>query len=201
MPIFMTIATFLFTFGKTNDINETYISDEAFTACVSMGTEYKICPEMLMAIVETESSGNADAENGSCKGLMQVSSTWHSKRMDKLGVEDLCDTWGNVLVGTDYLFELFDKYGDVGLVLDIYNGNANAWFNYENGITSAYAQKIIDRSEQLEEIHENAYLEYERRVKEEKVKKELKDAYYEKQFENVLSAYGKRYQQNFILSH
>ena len=37
-----------------------------------ISNEYHICPEMVMAIIEHESSGQADVENGGCKGLMQI---------------------------------------------------------------------------------------------------------------------------------
>ena len=106
-----------------------------------------------MAMIEAESSGNPDATNGNCKGLMQVSEKWHTDRMNRLGVSNIYDPYGNILVATDYLFELFEKYGDVGLVLDVYNGNSKAMYNSENGILSDYANKILARSEQLERIN------------------------------------------------
>lgn len=113
---------------------------------------YSICPQLIMAMVEVESSYNPDAENGSCIGLMQVSKKWHQDRMDKLGVEDLRDPYGNILVGVDYLAELADKYEDVGLVLMVYNmGSKKALELYNNGRLSGYAEKILKRSAELEE--------------------------------------------------
>ena len=41
--------------------------------------------------------------------------------MERLGVSDLYDPYGNILVATDYLVELFEKHGDIGLSLMIYN--------------------------------------------------------------------------------
>jgi soluble lytic murein transglycosylase-like protein len=58
-------------FCKTTD---TYISKTAYEACVKYGNEYDISPELLMAIIETESVGKANVQNGYCTGLMQVSS-------------------------------------------------------------------------------------------------------------------------------
>lgn len=52
--------------------NDTWISETAQEACIKYGNQYGICPELLMAIVERESSGVPDAENGGCKGLMQI---------------------------------------------------------------------------------------------------------------------------------
>ena len=137
----------------TSQDNDTYISEVAYNACVEIGEMYGICPELLMAIIETESSGNPRAVNGNCKGLMQISVKWHQDRMDRLGVTDIYNEYGNILVGTDYLMELAGQYGDVSYVLDKYNGNSKADYNYENGILSEYAAKILERSAQLERIH------------------------------------------------
>ena len=106
-----------------------------------------------MAMIETESSGNPNATNGTCKGLMQVSEKWHMDRMKRLGVKDIYDPYGNFLVATDYLMELAEKYEDLGLVLDLYNGNSKAMQNAENGVLSEYAANILYRAEMLERIH------------------------------------------------
>lgn len=140
------------TVASTQD-NDTYISEEIQGYCIEIGEMYGVCPELLMAIVEAESSGNPEAKNGNCLGLMQVSQRWHYDRMERLGVSDLFDPYGNILVGTDYLMELAYKYGDLGLVLDKYNGNSKAEYNAENGIVSEYANKVLTRAEELERIH------------------------------------------------
>lgn len=128
------------------------MSEEVQGYCEEIGEMYGICPELLMAIIEAESSGNQYAENGSCKGLMQVSVKWHADRMEKLGVVDIYDEYSNILVATDYLAELRDDYGEVSYVLDIYNGNSKAYYNYENGILSKYAGSVLERSAELERI-------------------------------------------------
>lgn len=133
--------------------NDTYISETAYEACIEYGEEYGICPEILMAIIETESRGQADAENGGCFGLMQISERWHKDRMEQLGVTDLFDERGNILVGTDYLAELFEEYHDVATVLMIYHGENGTAQKSEIGEISGYAQGILDRSAELERIH------------------------------------------------
>ena len=146
--------TFLITFLSANGFEaDTYIAEEYQSYCEEIGEMYCVCPELLMAMIETESSGNPDATNGTCKGLMQVSEKWHKDRMKRLGVKDIYDPYGNILVATDYLMELADKYEDIGLVLDVYNGNSKAMLNAENGILSEYAAKILYRAEMLERIH------------------------------------------------
>lgn len=133
--------------------NDTYISDTARAACVECGDQYGICAELLQAIAEQESRGQANAMNGSCCGLMQVSVKWHKDRMERLGVTDIFDEYGNILVATDYLAELFEKYHEASLVLDIYNDNSKAKENYENGILSDYARSVLERSAELEILH------------------------------------------------
>jgi soluble lytic murein transglycosylase-like protein len=105
-----------------------------------------------MSIAEHESGGNQYAENGSCKGLMQVSVRWHADRMEKLGVADIYDEYGNILVATDYISELREDYEEVSYVLDVYNGNSKATYNYENGILSVYAENVLERSAELERL-------------------------------------------------
>ena len=142
--------TFLITFLSANGFEaDTYIAEEYQAYCEEIGEMYCVCPELLMAMIETESSGNPDATNGTCKGLMQVSEKWHRDRMERLGVKDIYDPYGNILVATDYLMELAEKYEDLGLVLDLYNGNSKAMQNAENGILSEYAAKILYRADML----------------------------------------------------
>lgn len=129
---------------------ETIISETAYEACTEYGEKYGICPELLMAIIERESDGNPRAKNGNCKGLMQVSVRWHKDRMKNLGVTDIYDERGNILVGTDYLAELFKKHKEVSLVLMVYNGDSQA---LEEGYISDYATEILKRSAELERLH------------------------------------------------
>lgn len=150
LPVILSLSISITVTAKGND---TYLSEEIQGYCVEIGEEYGICPELLMAIIEKESSGNSLAENGDCKGLMQISERWHRDRMDRLGVENIYDSYGNILVGTDYLMELAEEYGDISYVLDIYNGNSKAERNYQNGVLSDYSEKILERSEELERLH------------------------------------------------
>lgn len=135
------------------EVQETWISDEYLSYIYDICEEYCMCPELVMAIVERESSGQTDAVNGDCKGLMQVSERWHADRMKHLGVTDLYDPYGNIIIGVDYLSELATEYEDIALVLDIYSGNSKAFQNYENGVVSDYAEKILERTAELERLH------------------------------------------------
>jgi soluble lytic murein transglycosylase-like protein len=126
--------------------------------------QYSIAPTLVEAMIEVESSWDPEAINGTCTGLMQISTKWHMERAKDLGVTDLLDPKGNILVGIDYLGELFNRYEDVGLVLDKYNGNLKAWDYYEQGELSPYAKKVTELSAELEK---------EREKENEEVKKEV----------------------------
>lgn len=138
----------------TSNIKETYISQEIQNYCIEIGDMYGICPEFIMAIIESESSGNPLAENGGCKGLMQIYVKYHLERIERLGVKNIFDIRGNILVGVDYLSELFEKYGDPAMTLMVYNGDSSAWtYWHSDGNISKYAEKILKRSEDLERLH------------------------------------------------
>ena len=132
------------------EIEPTHISVEAQVSCYEYGEMYDICPELLMAMIEAESSGNPKAENGDCKGLMQISERWHTGRMEEIGADDIWSETDNIHIGANYLHELFNRYEDVALVLMIYNGESDAVEKAEKGYISDYARKILDRSAELE---------------------------------------------------
>ena len=112
-----------------------------------------ICPELVEALIEKESSYNPKAVNGDCIGLMQISERWHRERLEEFGVTDLTDPFDNILVGVDYLRELFEKYEDPGMVLMVYNGDSRAAKLQETGELSEYAEWILERSAELERQH------------------------------------------------
>lgn len=132
---------------------ETFIQQSYVEICEEVGEEYSICPELLMALIEKESSGHADAQNGSCKGLCQISEKWHSDRMERLGVSDIYDPEGNIRLAADYLTEMGAKYLDIGLVLMKFHGESDAENKAERGELSDYAIWILERSETLERAH------------------------------------------------
>lgn len=112
-----------------------------------------ICPELVEAMIERESRWNPNAINGDCMGLMQISERWHQERMERLGVTDLFDPYDNILVGVDYMAELFERYEDPGMVLMVYNGDSRAKDLQSTGNLSEYAEWILTRSAELEREH------------------------------------------------
>lgn len=134
---------------------DTYLSETAYGACVKYGEEYGICPEILMSIAERESSGNPEAENEGCKGIMQINVKYHDARMEKLGCTDIFDEEQNIHVAADYLSELLGRYEDIYLALIAYNmGEARATELYGEAVyENEYAEWICERSAELEKIH------------------------------------------------
>ena len=129
---------------------ETYIKQEYVEYCTEIGEEYDICPEILMALIEMESSGKADAlsADGTCKGLCQMKESCHKDRMERLGVTDIYDPYGNILMCADFLTELGAKYQDIAIVLGRFHGESKAEIKVSN-----YTTWILERSEELEKAH------------------------------------------------
>lgn len=134
----------------------TALSVEYQECCREIGKQYNICPELLMAMIERESNGDAGASNNAGDtGLLQVNPRWHRGRMERLGVTDLYDPYANILVAADYLAELFQKDSDLYLVLMEYNmGPGKAESLYSRGIYSDYAIEVAERAYELERLHE-----------------------------------------------
>lgn len=134
------------------------VSEKTFEETVD-SMIYDICesypnvdPEIIRAQVFNESSYDPDAVNsdGSCVGLMQVSTFWHKDRAKRLEVTDFFDAYGNLLLGIDYMSELIAKYGDTTLALMLYSDNHEAAFNaYSSGDVSPYAKAVLSRAETL----------------------------------------------------
>lgn len=68
--------------------------------------------ECVKAIIYHESRYDPNAYNSKTGviGLMQINPKWHTKRALDLGVTDLYDPYGNILVGCDILNELTKQY-------------------------------------------------------------------------------------------
>ena len=133
---------------------ETYIKEEYVAYATEIGEQYNIAPELIIAMIEAESSGkwNIISESGAV-GLMQVIPDYHRDRMERLGVTDVFNPYNNILVGVDYLSELAEKYDDLPTVLMSYNEGeyGTAIERAERLEWSDYAKKIMKRSEVLQE--------------------------------------------------
>jgi soluble lytic murein transglycosylase-like protein len=116
-----------------------------------------INPYLVFAMCEKESQYKADAvgDNGNSLGILQIQPRWHQERMDRLGCTDLLDARQNIIIGVDILLELYSKNDDTAWVLMAYNGGvAYANRHYEAGNISEYAEYIMARAEELEQMGE-----------------------------------------------
>ena len=153
--------------GAEDEIKDTWIDDEYVALCEEIGAEYNISPELLVAIIETESSGQQYADNGNCKGLCQIYAGVHIARMQKLGLHDIYNPRTNITLAADILKENFEQYGDdLSLVLMAYNGTSHARQKAEAGQLSDYAVKVSKRAYDLETLHgKHNYTQYLRNPK------------------------------------
>ena len=110
--------------------------------------EHHIEPGVVFAIIDRESDFRADAigDKGKSFGLMQIQERWHIERMEKLGCDDLLDPYQNVMVGIDYLAELFERENGVEWALAAYNAGASG---ANLGYGSNYAEEVLNHSDLL----------------------------------------------------
>lgn len=113
----------------------------------------QICPELVEALIERESSWNPNAVNGNCIGLMQIDSEIHK---NLIGGRNLFDPYDNIEVGVELLEQLLHKYGEAAPALMFYNAGYSENHGivaYHEGMISDYASWILNRAEELERIH------------------------------------------------
>lgn len=83
----------------------------------------EVDPDLIRAIVQTESRYDSSKINSrtGVQGLCQINPKWHMKRALSLGVTDLLDPYGNLLVCCDLLNDLYKDYPK-DYALDLYAG-------------------------------------------------------------------------------
>ena len=129
------------------------LPEEFQTYINKVAKSYEIAPEIVFAMIERESNfDNTEiGDNGDSEGLMQIQKQHHEERMARLGVTDLFDPYGNVLVGVDYLAELLAYYdGNLEMALTAYNAGPSGAYEYyfSNGIyANEYAEEVLEQSE------------------------------------------------------
>lgn len=118
-----------------------------YQACDATGIPY----ELALSVIRKETYfRNITGDNGNSIGYMQIQPRWHSERMERLGVTDLADPYGNFLVGCDYLAEMVGKGRGLEWALMAYNGGpsyANKMAKAEK--VSQYAKDVLDYMNKL----------------------------------------------------
>ena len=118
------------------------VQQQLWQACEETGITY----ELALAVIWKETNfRNITGDGGESFGYMQVQPRWHSDRMDRYGVTDLMDPYGNFLVGCDYLAELAAKDRGIEWMLHAYNGGPAYANNLAKaGKTSQYAKDVLN---------------------------------------------------------
>ena len=128
------------------------LDEELQNHIISECEKVNIDPAIIFAVIKRESGYIVEimGDNGRSYGLMQIQLRWHSGRMEKLGCTNLLDPFQNVTVGINYLSELYDFYGDIGLALTAYNGGYKYADKYKaKDMVSNYARAVLTEAERI----------------------------------------------------
>ena len=111
------------------------------------GTEWKVDPLLILAVMAVESRYNPVAESQQgAKGLMQVIPKFHADKLAEHGGEGaLLDPNVNIQVGAQILREYLRRFGETETALQMYAGA----FDEPN---SAYAFKVLAERARLEQM-------------------------------------------------
>lgn len=112
------------------------------------GTEIKIDPMLILAVIAVESRFNPIAESVmGAKGLMQVIPRYHTDKFGPLGGEKVVfDPEANIIVGAKILKEYLRRTGDLADALQMYVGATSD--ENENG----YSAKVMAERDRLQFI-------------------------------------------------
>lgn len=111
-----------------------------------VASSYGLSPQLIKSLIQVESrwDPNAVDPTGSYVGLMQISTRWQADRAKRLGVMNMMDPYGNILIGTSYLADTLKETGDLAWALMIYNeGYKSAYQKHCAGVVSAYASEVM----------------------------------------------------------
>lgn len=120
-------------------------------ACEKYGVPYALA----LAVAESESSFDLEADSGTCWGVMQIHPI-NYPRLRENGIEPT-EYECNITAGVFTLGELLEKYTDTHKALMAYNcGESGAKRLWNEGyMTSTYSVKVVTLSEKWQEIINN----------------------------------------------
>ena len=116
-------------------------------AAYRAGSEWKVDPLLILAVVAVESRYNPVAEsNMGAKGLMQVIPKFHADKLVEHGGESaLLDPHVNIQVGAQILREYLRRFGETETALQMYAGAFDE-------PSSQYAVKVLAERARLEQM-------------------------------------------------
>lgn len=98
--------------------------------------------EFIKAMIYHESRYQPDVINvkTGVQGLMQISPKWHTERAESLGIEDLFDPYGSILVGCDILNEAMQTHS-FDYAVNVFAGGYTYADQYKNS-ASPYIKAV-----------------------------------------------------------
>ena len=140
---------------KPKTYAEIPLGEERQLLLFSICEEYSVPAEIALAVIQTESTFDNSARNGSCHGYMQVSTINRTWLNSDIGITDLTDPDQNLRAGCYMLSVLYGKYGDWHKALVCYNcGEGGAYENFfsHGYYTSSYSRLVMQRAESWKEV-------------------------------------------------
>uniref|UniRef100_Q11FV6 Lytic transglycosylase, catalytic n=1 Tax=Chelativorans sp. (strain BNC1) TaxID=266779 RepID=Q11FV6_CHESB len=130
--IFPIIAAPVAVFAQERPGEQAAVADPYAANIHQASRRFGIPAAWIRAVLRTESAGDVHAiSSEGAMGLMQVMpDTWAELRVRyRLGLDPF-DPRDNIIAGTAYLREMFDRYGNVGAMLAAYNAGPDRYDEY-----------------------------------------------------------------------
>lgn len=119
-------------FAQSAPVARTAMANPHAAHIAEASQRFGIPEHWIRAVMRAESAGNARAvSSAGAMGLMQVMpDTWTDLRNRHRLAHDPYDPRDNILAGTAYLREMFDRYGNVAAMLAAYNAGPGRYDEY-----------------------------------------------------------------------
>ncbi|WP_321363897.1 lytic transglycosylase domain-containing protein [uncultured Celeribacter sp.] len=119
-------------FAQSAPVERAAFADRYAAHIAEASQRFGIPEHWIRAVMRAESAGNVRAvSSAGAMGLMQVMpDTWAGLRIRHRLGRDPYDPRDNILAGTAYLREMFDRYGNVAAMLAAYNAGPGRYDEY-----------------------------------------------------------------------
>lgn len=123
--------------------SNTTVVDPVSAAVAEASRRFGVPEHWIRAVMRVESAGRADAvSRAGAMGLMQVMPGTYAELRVRYGLgPDPFAIRDNVMAGTAYLREMFDRYGATGM-LAAYNAGPGRWEEYRAGVRPLPAETV-----------------------------------------------------------